>query len=223
MNYTYKYESIKGHIIAIVGQLRLLIDTGSPSSCADSSPIEFAGRSFSLPKCFLLSGTNIGTPVNGLIGTDILNLYDIIIDPKMSTLMVTEMEFALEGDCLDMEFCMGVPIIDATAAKNRIKVFFDTGAKLSYLDSEITEGLQPVGTESDFYPGVGDFTTDVYDVPITVGTETITLRVGNLPGLLQMTLMLANTRGIIGTALLQTYKIVYAPRRKKLALMRING
>ena len=62
-----------------------------------------------------------------------------------------------------------------------------------------------------------------YDVPITVGTETIMLRVGNLPGLLQMTLMLANTRGIIGTALLQTYKIVYAPRRKKLALMRING
>ncbi len=102
-------------------------------------------------------------------------------------------------------------------------MFFDTGAKLSYLDPERTNAFPSVGTESDFYPVVGDFATNVYDMLIVLATENVVLRVGNLPELLQKTLMMANTRGILGTAILRTHKVTFAPRKRTMTLQRISG
>ena len=44
--HTYDYELVDGHIVAIATQLRLLIDTGAPSSVGDASPLSFAGGSY---------------------------------------------------------------------------------------------------------------------------------------------------------------------------------
>jgi len=107
MIHTYRYEFINGHIIAIVGQLRLLIDTGSPSSCADSSPIEIGGGSFQIQRNYMgvtpeSLSASVGTTINGLVGADILNRYDILIDPKACTVTLTEEELPLEGVCLEL-------------------------------------------------------------------------------------------------------------------------
>ena len=48
------------------------------------------------------------------------------------------------------------------------------------------------------------------------------LRFGNLPELLQMTLTMADTRGILGTSILGTHKVTFAPRRKTLTIRRID-
>lgn len=165
----------------------------------------------------------VGTPVNALVGADILNRYDILIDPIAQRFTLTEDELPLAGTLLGLDRFMGIPIVEAKVGGDIVRMFFDTGAKLSYLDPDRTNTFQSVGTESDFYPGVGDFVTNAYDIPIVLATENIVLRVGNLPELLQMTLMMADTSGILGTAILQTHKVTFAPRRRTMTLQRIRG
>jgi hypothetical protein len=62
----------------------------------------------------------------------------------------------------------------------------------------------------------------VYDIPIILATETVVLRVGNLPEPLQMTLMMADTGGILETAILRTHRVTFAPRRRTLTLQRVS-
>jgi hypothetical protein len=136
---------------------------------------------------------------------------------------MSEDELPLAGQVLELDDVMGIPIIEVMVGEDKVRVFFDTGAKLSYLDPGRTNAFESVGTEKDFYPGAGDFSTNVYDIPIILATETVILRVGNLPELLQMTLMMADTGGILGTAILHTHKVTFAPRRRTLTLERISG
>jgi len=228
MLYSYKYELVNGHIIALADQFRLLIDTGAPSTVADASPFTIAGRSFEAMENYMgispeSLSESVGSIINALIGADILNQYDILIDPTTQTINMSENEIPLTEQHLELDNFMGIPIIDAMVGEDKIRMFFDTGAKLSYLDPNRTDAFHSVGIEEDFYPGVGEFSTNTYDIPIILGTEDIILRVGNLPQLLHMTLMMANTDGILGTAILQTHKVSLAPRRKKIALQRINS
>lgn len=91
---------------------------------------------------------------------------------------------------------MGIPIIEALVGDDRVRIFFDTSAKLSYLNPDTTAQFPSVGTAQDFYPGIGEFSTKIYAVPIVLGTEQIMLRVSNLPDPLRASIMLADTAGI---------------------------
>lgn len=228
MKHEYQYTLVDGHIIVQDGNKQLLIDTGAPSSIGDSSTLAFAGGSYSMQSSYMgispaSLSKSVGTPVNALVGADILNRYDILIDPIAYRFTLTEDELPFAGTSLGLDSFMGIPIVEARVGKDTVRMFFDTGAKLSYLDTERTNAFLSVGTESDFYPGVGEFSTNAYDIPIALATENVVLRVGNLPELLQMTLMMANTSGILGTAILQTHKVTFAPRRRTMTLQRISG
>ena len=228
MKHEYDYKLVDGHVILQHDNKQLLIDTGAPFSVGDSSPLAFADGSYSMQSSYMgispvSLSKSVGTPVNALVGADILNRYDIVIDPVARRFTLTEDELPLVGTSLGLDIFMGIPIIEARVGKDTVRMFFDTGAKLSYLDHERTDAFPSVGLESDFYPGVGDFSTNAYDIPIALATENVVLRVGNLPELLQMTLMMANTSGILGTAILQTHKVTFAPRRRAMTLQRISG
>lgn len=224
--HTYKYELVEGHIIITADGARLLIDTGAPTSFSDRPPFQLAGSSFPALDGYMGAtpesvSRNIGTTVNALVGADVLNRYDIHLDPTCNTLRMNSTELPLDGQSLRLDNFMGIPIIEAGIGNAKVRMFFDTGAKLSYIDQDRTESLQSVGTERDFYPMLGEFTTNVYNLPVTLGGESIMLRAGNLPSLLQMTLLMANTSGILGTALLNTHKVTLAPRRSMMAIQRI--
>jgi len=228
MKHEYEYKLVDGHIIVKDGSRQLLIDTGAPSSVGDSSPLAFAGGSYPMQSSYMgispaSLSKSVGTPINALVGADILNRYDILIDPVAQRFTLTEDKLPLDGTSLELDVFMGIPIIEASVGEEMVRMFFDTGAKLSYLDPDKTNAFSSVGTESDFYPGVGEFSTNAYDIPIALATENVVLRVGNLPELLQMTLMMANTSGILGTAILKTHKVTFAPRRSTMTLQRIGG
>lgn len=226
MEQVYRYDWFDGHIIALVDDLRAIIDTGAPSTVAEASPFVFAGRSFPTQSTYMgvspaMLSASVGCPVHVLVGVDILNQYDLHLDPVTRTLTVTDEAFPLAGKTLPLAGYMGIPIVEAMIGRDKVRMFLDTGAKLSYLDSERTAMLQSVGTERDFYPGFGEFTTSVYDVPMHLAGEELLLRVGTLPQLWQMTLTMADTAGILGTALLHTHKVTLAPRRRLMTLQRI--
>jgi hypothetical protein len=55
-------------------------------------------------------------------------------------------------------------------------------------------------------------------VPFALGHGIHTLRCGQLPGLLGMSLMMADVQGILGNAILERKTVGYFPRRNMLSL-----
>jgi len=224
----YCYELINGHIIVTDGSLRLLVDTGAPTSVAETTTFSFGGKSFPAVADYMgvtpaSLSAHIGSEVSALVGADVLNQYDVLIDSTDRTVRLDDGTQDLNGEILPLDFFMGIPIVEAGVGTRTIRMFFDTGAKLSYLSPDLTGDSSRAGREGDFYPGIGEFTTEVFDVDVQLGDESCKLRVGHLPELLQMTLMMADTSGILGTAILSHYAIHYAPRRSSLVLRRSVG
>lgn len=224
----YPYKLVTGHIIVESEQKSYLIDTGAPTSVSSNGDINFAGLEYPAQSNYMGvtadSLTNyINTKIHGLVGADIINQFDIIIDPEKSTLLVTQDSLDLPDISTALDFCIRIPIVEVSVNDRPLRMFFDTGAQLSYLPPDIVSSYPSLGKAEDFYPGLGNFTTSTYEVPCKFSTEQFVLRVGILPTSLQAPLMMANTSGILGTMILEKYRIFYAPRRSQIALQKIKS
>ena len=102
---------------------------------------------------------------------------------------------------------MGVPIANNMIGNTNCEAFLDTGAKLSYVAKSLISSYSPCGVEKDFYPGMGEFETQVYQVPFQIGRNKVTLRCGVLPGLLEKALFITGKLGIIGTEIFEKFEV----------------
>ena len=103
---------------------------------------------------------------------------------------------------------MGIPIIEVLIDNEMIKLFLDTGARISYLSYRFTNRYQSSGIEEDVHPLIGNFTTDSFDIETIFGNSEFLVRYGNLPNLFQSTLQIANTEGIIGFDFFNNFKFL---------------
>lgn len=200
-----------------------LLDTGAPTSFGRVSPIMLDGQSSNLPPSYMgltaqILSTYVGRETDGILGADILNQFDIIIDLPQSRVCFSTAPLEFDGEVLPMDFCMGVPIVASTVSGKPVRMFFDTGAQISYLQDDCLSSFPAEGSLTDFYPGIGQFSTDTFRTPIQLGRVDYQLRCGQLPPLLGMTLMLAGTGGIIGNEILRERLAGYFPRRHRLVL-----
>ncbi len=222
----FEYHLVDGHIIFDMDGKRVLLDTGAPVSVGEAERIDFLGETFRLvPSYFGVNlvdlSKNIGDHIDILMGSDIIGCFDCLIDPTTSSVTIGKnlCEFSITTA---LESIMNVPIISCSIDGSRVRMFFDTGARLSYLDPEIAERGEPRGEEQDFYPHTGKFTTKAYTKSLRIAEEPMNLKVGVLPQLLQMTLKAADVSGIIGTAILDNFKICLSIPRGRLSLERIE-
>ena len=230
MKYSLAYELVDGHIIVTSeGGKKCLIDTGSHVSVGSPENILFAGARHALTPSLLgkaayeLPGP-IGVCIDALVGVDILNRYDMLIDPVRQVLEFSdeeiEVEGEVEGEVLPIQLLSGVPILVVGIGDKRIKVFFDTGAPISYASEDVLKTYPRVGTAQDYYITFGAFQTVIHRVPITLGSRVIDLDVGVLPPELLRLLLGAGVEGILGTAILDYFAVAYLPRRKIIVLLK---
>ncbi|RMF19476.1 MAG: hypothetical protein D6760_13070 [Deltaproteobacteria bacterium] len=213
----------KNHVFTEVDGELWLIDTGAPTSFGATGSVCVAGEQFDIEKKHLgltadTLSAFVGVPCSGLLGGDILGRFDLIFDVAGGTLSVSDEELAHGGHevCLD-EF-MGIPIVTAHIGDADFRMFFDTGAQVSYLQDDTLADFPPAGRVNDFYPGLGRFETETHEVPVGIGGVPFTLRCGTLPDLLGATLMMAGAKGIIGNSILRDRVVAYFPRRRVLYL-----
>lgn len=154
----------------------------------------------------------------GLLGGDLLGGFDHLFDVPGGKLVVSSGELSHDGECVPMDAFMGIPIVEARIDGRDYRMFFDTGAQISYFQDPSRETFPRAGRVDDFYPGVGEFSTETHDVPIALGGVPFNLRCGSLPGILGMTLMMAGTQGIVGNPILSDRIVGYFPRRSVLVL-----
>jgi hypothetical protein len=218
MTHTLPLQLRDGHVfVEIAGELWLL-DTGAPAGFGASPTVTIAGERFELNADYLgLTPESlsefIGVPCVGLLGADVLGRFDHIIDTAAGKLTLSTAELSHTGQPVRLDEFMGIPIVTAQIGGRAYGMFFDTGAQISYLQSDALKDFPAAGSVTDFYPGVGEFETDTHDVQVSLERVPFTLRCGTLPGLLGMSLSMAGTEGIVGNAILEKRTVGYFPRR----------
>jgi len=217
----FQLQLFKGHPIINDGDNRILIDTGAPSTIHASDSLNFCSQSFGCSTNYMgLTVSKIsdmlGTEITTLLGADILSEQNILLDYQNQVVEFSKQEIDIDGTQVDISNFMGIPIIKMTVDNQELKFFLDTGAKLSYLSDSFTSNYENVGTDEDFYPGVGKFQTESFEIPTIFGDKEFVVKYGNLPTLLQMTLMLGGTDGIIGFDFFNNFKVVLDLKNNKL-------
>jgi Ca-activated chloride channel family protein len=213
-----------GHVLAEIGQGRVLLDSGAVTSFGDDAHIRIGRSDYPLASEFM--GMRIGdigrlvnTRLTALLGADVLNRFDYRIDSGAGTFAVAEGTMDLAGAVLPLESFQGVPVIRAAIGGQERRCFFDSGAKLSYLHSSLAAAYPVTGQDTDFFPGFGEFTTEVRDVEIAVGGHRETIRFGVLPQLLEMAVSMSGTQAILGSVLCERYIVSVSARRRQLAIL----
>lgn len=211
------------HIFVVLNDELWLVDTGASTSFGTPSELSIAGEQFKLGTSHQgltadMLSQFVGVPCVGLIGADILGRFDHIFDVAGGTLTISASELSLSGQRIRLTEFTGVPIVTARIGARDYRMFFDTGAQISYLQDGSLANWPSAGSMTDFYPGFGRFETETYEVQVSLGGVTFTLRCGTLPDSLGSTLMMANTVGIIGNAILANQSVGYFPRRRVFVL-----
>lgn len=223
MTYRLPLKFQKGHIFIQIDDDVMLLDTGAPNSFGSSSHLTLAGKQFSLVDNYLGLTTDtlssfVGIKTTGLIGADVLGVFDLIIDVPGSAITLSAENLTLSGNAISLDSFMGIPIVLVDVGATEYRMFFDTGAQISYFQDDSLMNYPSDGKIKDFYPGLGQFITETYTVDMKVGDCTFGIRCGKLPDLLALTLMMAGTQGILGNQFLHDRTIGYFPRRKTLIL-----
>lgn len=220
MDYPLRYSN--GHIIMTVAGDDWLIDTGSPLSFGEMELVLDDGAR-QLPTGFMgigaeFLGENIGLPLGGLVGTDILNGYEVIFDlPRGVIRLNTEIE-ALAGSEIPIELCLGVPVCGVRINGSDMKGFFDTGAQVSYAPVRILRAEDLIGAFHDFYPTQGAFETSLHWAELELGDKRFRIRCGTMPDFMAGMMNLAEVQCIIGNEIMSELQIGYFPRRGVVAL-----
>lgn len=220
-DYPLKFQD--GHLYLELDGALWLLDTGAPRSFGIARNLVLADEPFSLGTNYLgLTAATlsqfVGVPCAGLLGADVLGRFDHLFDIAGGRLTISSAELSLHGSRIPLDEFMGIPIVTARIGNCDYRMFFDTGAQFSYFQNETRSWFPAAGRVTDFYPGVGQFQTDTHEVPVSLGEITFTLRCGSLPGLLEMSLMMAGTQGILGNAILADRTVGYFPRRRLMVL-----
>lgn len=217
----FQIQLFKGHPIFNDGVNRILIDTGAPSTIHSSDSLNFCSESFKCSTNYMgLTVSKIsdmlGTEITTLLGADILSNFKILLDYQNQVTAFSKQEIDIDGAQVDISNFMGIPIIKMAVDNQELKLFLDTGAKLSYLSDSLTSNYESVGTDEDFYPGIGNFQTECFEILTIFGDKEFVVKYGNLPKLLQMTLMLSGTDGIIGFDFFSNFKVVLDLKNNRL-------
>jgi len=205
----------RGHIMIRGGRGRLaILDTGSPVSIGRGQEYSVAGQvwnpSTTMHAVLDAAGSHLGRPVEWLFGHDFFAANRVLIDwPARRVHLLDVNDPLVEGRSIPFELVMGVPVVTGRSSRGAVRAIVDSGASISYVPATLVEGLTPIGRRKDFYPGFGEFETDVWRVRAEIGGRRLTIKAGVLPPTLHMMfgLLLGPDGWIVGSDFFRGRKI----------------
>ena len=213
----YPLHLREGHLYLEAEGVLWLLDTGAPLSFGRSGPV-IAGRRFEVGVTSAgLDASSLSAMVNveceGLLGADVLAELDWILDLRGGAARASAGELVHAGTSVSLENFMGIPIVEARVGAETCRLFFDTGAQISYLEDDRLASWPRREQITDFYPVIGQFQIDVHEVEIELGAVRRPIRCGALPASLQGLLAMAGVAGIVGHEIVNDRVTGYFPRR----------
>jgi hypothetical protein len=201
-------------------------DTGSPDTIGETG---FNPLNSNAVKARSMSDISefLGVKVVGLIGTDVLNAYDHLIDLREGhmSLEYSEELLTCDGGAHGLRFIAPkpgttavIPTLQASLGGSASDYIFDTGAPLSYHLGPVPDGAVPCCNMQDFWLPIGNFTTQTYHAQTYLDVSQRWLKYGTPPAQLEQALQGYKTSGIIGNEVMRGRITGYFPRRGILIL-----
>ncbi|MEM0952784.1 MAG: hypothetical protein AAGI24_01480 [Pseudomonadota bacterium] len=222
----YLFQNHRGSILVNVEGSVFLLDTGTPFSVADN-PIPIAGVTFPAETCYLgIDGVTLSeqlnTPVDGLIGTDILRHFNLAVYAGEG--MVQFSQLPASGEIVvPIAECAGMPVVALRVGGRVCRMFLDTGSGLSLLLPELLSGTESVGNTNAWYPLVGNYRTPFYRLETIFGDRNQSMLFGVAPEVLRPVMETANVHGMLGTELLKFYGLNLSLRDRVIRLEAQSG
>jgi hypothetical protein len=213
----------QGHLFVELNGNPWLLDTGAPESFGIDRGLEVAGHTFDIASSYMgLDASQlsdfVGTACQGLLGADVINTFDWQFDAPAGRTTVSREELDPQGTLVDLDFFMGIPIVEVQCLGRSFRFFFDTGAQISYLQDDVLSEFPARGNMTDFYPGFGEFEAPTFDTTLELAGVVLQQRCGRLPESLGMSLTMADVEGILGNTVVKERAVGYFPRRNQLRL-----
>jgi hypothetical protein len=98
---------------------------------------------------------------------------------------------------------MGMYRVPLDTPLGRIHAVLDTGAQISYAPRRAVAALEPCGVAKDFYPMLGEFEVELYELRIRLAGRSIVAKMGVLPPILEGLLSAVGSEWILGTDVLR--------------------
>lgn len=213
----------KGLIFVILNGKKWLLDTGAPASFGGTPKIQIDGKNFLISRNFMSFNKDslvreLNIELEGLIGNDVINQFDFLFDVEHQTVTISNDHLKLEGQNINLSYLIGSPLLKVTILSQEFTTIFDTGAEINYILDDIIQNFEPMGRFEDYNPILGKFSTETYNVEITIGGILFRLRCGKLPEIGSAPLQAFGVKGIIGNSILHERVVGYFPRRRLLVL-----
>lgn len=172
-----------------------LVDTGSPFDIGRGRAAflldEIWGPPATHARVLDAASAHLGLEVEWLLGAPTLERCRVRLDWRGREAMLSRAPLTVDGATpLALTFEGRVPFVDVALVDEgrTARAVLDSGAALSYAPRAAVAGRAPIRRERDFHPLIGPFDTDVWSLPITVGSRAIALEAGVLPEALERAL-----------------------------------
>lgn len=216
---TFSLISVGGHLYLKTEMAELLlIDTGSPSSLYRTNSLHWMDRIFNV-------STNIQGQLNvdqlnaflpdmngqiaGLLGNDILGQYWVHFQVAEEKIHLGQGEAPFKSQAVSYRDFMSIPLVPVVVGEVASGVgFLDSGAQFSYVDGPIENYVESNGRGIDFYPGVGNFETPIYDYHADILGITMPIRFGVLPNVLRTFYEAGRAVAILGSDLFFKHDVI---------------
>lgn len=202
-----------GHLLFEYDGLTVLIDSGSPVTISALDRINFMGTTFWCKELFMDNniqdiGRWMGHDVDIMMGLDVLSHFSILVDIQEAKITFSNEPLSQDGVKLLMEQCNGFFTVNLTIKETPVKMIFDTGAKISYINSDFTQNLEPICERDDFSPLINArYKTPIYQFNAEAGGKQFNAEFGNLPAQLASLLGQYGVDGFIGHDLFKAFKV----------------
>ncbi len=207
----FAFELYRGHVIALAGDQRLLVDTGSPTSFGRPGPLAEPGREL-LESPFGDDidsiAADVGTRLDGLVGMDLVARHGgLTLHWREGRLRfgpaTTDGAVIAAG-----RWRRATPRLVTRLAESAVAADVDTGAFVSYATPELLDGVPATGEVEDFHPHFGRFATSLHQLPLAIGGVARTHDFALAPPDVALMLTAYDAVAIIGTDVLRTFASV---------------
>lgn len=224
---TFELTLIDGNPIIEANDQVILVDTGNPKTFSKTGNLTFMDRDFHVSKgmigCDLEIISNmVGKPIDVMLGMDIISKFSFLFDYQNKKLTIAEHIEPIVGYFeAPISTVLGTILLHLDVNGNSLKMALDTGARISYLNSNYTDGMTATETRSDYHPNMGNFETPIYPVETGITeNEKFIAKFGVLPKAFEMALSMIGVKGVIGYDLLNNYQVLIDLPNNRLYLKR---
>jgi hypothetical protein len=222
------FQVVGGLLVAQLEGQRIVLDTGSPMSFSRAGVIRFGETDHAVERSSWagdadsLSGW-AGSPLDGLVGCDILGSCRFTIDRDAGVVVVEGDDRAdASVDSFPFEQVMGVPIVATRINGASLRTAADTGAVHCFACAEHLAGTPQDGAVEDFYPGFGRFRASTHRAPVELESATAgparELSVAAIPEGLGSLLAMFSIDAILGLDFLLKRRLTFDFTRRTISI-----